>query len=138
MKSEQIINSRQSLEAYKMFLEAQFEINKYLRMNMKTGRQRTTTQNAALHLFCGQLSETLNDAGLDFRVFVKQGYPVPFTKELVLDYIWRPIQKAITGMESTTKPTRNEYSAIYDSLNVKIAEYGVYVPWPTIETKKQK
>ena len=138
MKSEQIINSRQSLEAYKKYLDVQFEINKYLRMSIKTGRQRTSTQNAALHLFCGQLSDALNDASIDFRVFVKEGYRVPFTKDLALDYVWRPVQKAITGHTSTTQPQTYQYSKIYDSVNVKIAEYGIYVPWPTIETKKQK
>ena len=129
--TEQIINSRKSLEAYKVFLDAQFEEHKYLRLSLKTGKQRTLTQNASLHLFCTQLSEALNDAGFDFRTFVKEGYPVPFNEMLVKEYLWKPIQKAITGKESTTKPTRKQYGEIYKSLNVKMAEHGVYVPWPS-------
>ena len=131
---EQVINSRQSLETFKASLDAQFEKHKFLRLTVKTGKQRTLTQNKALHLFCTQLAEAMNEAGLDFRVFIRDGYPVPFTAELVKDHIWRPIQKAITGKESTTKPERHEYGLIYDSLNVKLVEHGIYVPWPCKET----
>ena len=50
-------------------------------------------------------------------LIVKEGYPVPFNAELVKDYLWRPIQKAITGKQSTTQPETHEYSLIYDALN---------------------
>ena len=131
MKAEQIINNQQSFDAYKIYLEAQFEKHHYLRVSLKTGYKRTLTQNAALHLFCTQVADALNDGGFDFRTFVKEGYPVPFNEMLVKEYLWRPIQKAITGKESTTKPTRAEYGLIYDSLNIKLAEHGIFIPWPS-------
>ena len=131
--SETIINSKQSLEAYKAFLDAQFEQHKFLRLSMKTGKQRTLSQNSALHLFCQQLADALNDAGFDFRTFIKAGYAVPFNDQLVKNFIWRPIQKAITGKDSTTKPETSQYAEIYDVLNVKLAEYGLFVPWPCKE-----
>jgi hypothetical protein len=128
--AEQIINSEQSLEAYISYLRTQYGKHKYLRMTVKSGRQRSNTENAALHKFCTLLAEALNDGGFDFRLFIKDGYPVPFTMGLVKDHIWRPIQKAVTGCESTTKPVRGQYGEIYDVLNVKLAEHGIYVPWP--------
>ena len=131
-----IINSEQSLAAYKLFLDAQFKKHKFLRMTVKTGKQRSKTQNAALHLFCSQLADALNDAGFDFRTFVREGYPVPFNENLVKEHLWKPIQKAITGKESTTKPERHEYALIYDSLNLKLAEHGLFVPWPCKESKQ--
>jgi len=134
-KGEQIINSRQSLDAYKAYLDTQFDKHKYLRVTSKTGKQRTLTQNSSLHLFCSMLAAALNDAGFDFRVFIKEGHPVPFNEKLVKDHIWRPIQKAITGKDSTTKPETHEYADIYDALNVKLAEHGIYVPWPCKETQ---
>ena len=134
--SESIINSRESLEAYKVFLDAQFEKHKYLRLTVKTGKQRSATQNAALHLFCSQVADALNNAGFDFRAFIKDGYPVPFNEILVKEYLWKPIQKAITGKDSTTKPERHEYALIYDSLNLKLAEHGLFVPWPSKESKQ--
>ncbi len=135
---EQIINSAASLAAYKKYLDVQFEKHKYLRMTLKSGKQRSTTENAALHLFCSQLSAALNDAGYDFRVFIKDGFPVPFNEFLVKEYLWKPIQKAITGHQSTTKPKRGEYGEIYDALNVKMAERGIYVAWPSLAGKKAK
>ena len=131
---EQIINSQESLNAYKQYLDKQFEQHKYLRVSLKNGKQRTLRQNAALHLFCKQVADALNDAGFDFRLFIKDGYPVPWTEELAKDYLWRPIQKAVTGKISTTKPERHEYVEIYDVLNAKLAEEGIYVPWPQKDT----
>lgn len=130
---ETVLNSKESLEAYKSFLDDQFERHRHLRLTLKTGKQRSLTQNRALHLFCKQLSNALNDAGYDFRTFVKEGYPVPFNEMLVKEYLWRPIQEAVTGKVSTTKPKRAEYSQIYDVLNRKVAEYGLHVPWPSRE-----
>lgn len=132
--SEQIINSQQSLEAYIVFMRAEFEKHKYLRCTHKTGKQRTNTQNAAAHVFFEHVAVALNDAGFDFRVFIKDGYPVPFNENLVKEYLWRPIQKAITGKESTTKPETHEYALIYESLNIKLAEHGIHVPWPSKDT----
>lgn len=129
--TESIINSHLTLEAYKTFLDVQFEKYKYLRLNIKTGRQRTQQQNAALHLFCTQLADVLNDAGFDFRTFVKPGYPVPFNAELVKEYIWRPIQKIMFKKESTMKLNRDEVSKVYDVLNAHMAEHGIFVAWPS-------
>lgn len=127
---ETVINSKQALEDYKRFLDAQFEQHKYLRVMAKTGKQRSSSQNASLHLYCGMLAEALNDAGLDFRTFHKEGYDVPWTMDLVKDHVWRPIQKVMTGKESTTKPERSEYIQIFEVLNRKLSELGIYVPWP--------
>jgi hypothetical protein len=129
------INSAQSLQAYKDYLDAQFKKHKYLQVTIKTGRQRTTTQNASLHKYCQLLADELNEQGQDFRLFMKEGYEVPFTQDLVKEHIWKPVQKAMFGIDSTTKADRTQYSAIYDVLNRKMAEYGVYVPWPSEEAR---
>ena len=135
--SEVIINDIKTLNNYKAFLDAQFEKHKYLRLSLKTGKQRSGLQNKSLHVFCDQVAEKLNDAGFDFRLFIKDGYPVPFNAQLVKDYLWRPVQKAITGKDSTTKPERGQYIEIYDALNVKLAEHGIFVEWPCKLTDDQ-
>ena len=129
--NDTIINSQQSLDSYKIFLDTQFEKHHYLRVSMKTGQQRTGKQNNSLHKFCGDLAIELNSGGLDMRKFMKAGYPIPWTKETVMDNIWRPIQMALTGHKSTTKPLTSDYPMIYDALNVKLAEHGIYVPFPS-------
>jgi hypothetical protein len=105
-----------------------------LRIDVKTGKQRTNIQNACLHLYCTHVSEALNDAGISFTQFFKNGYEVPWSMEIVKDQMWRPIQKAITDKESTTEPLTNQYPKIYDYLNLKLGEHGIHVPWPSKET----
>jgi hypothetical protein len=126
----QTIASSQDLEAYIKNIRIRFEKDKIIKVDAKSGKTRTLTQNASLHKFCSLLAQAMNEAGFDFRVFIKEGYPVPFTEELVKEYIWKPIQKAVTGHESTTKPEPKQYSEIYDVLNLKLAEHGLYIPWP--------
>lgn len=126
-----VINSSASLEAYKTRLDLMFEEHKYLRVsNIRTGKNRSLSQNSALHLFCSNLASAMNDAGFEFRSFMNDGYAVPFSKQLVLDHMWRPVQKAVTGHESTRKPEMAEYFLIYDVLNSKLADHGIHVPWP--------
>jgi len=128
-----IINSQQSLDAYIKYLKAEFEKHKYLRVDLKTGKQRTNKQNACLHKYCEQLAQELNSQGLSFNAFFKEGVEIPWTMEIVKDNIWRPVQKAITGQESTTKPKASEYSKIYEVINRKVSNYGFYIPWPNKE-----
>ena len=125
-----VINSEKSLEDRIVFLREQFEKHKHLRVSILTGKQRSPSQNAALHVFCKLVADALNKGGFDFRVFIKDGFPVPFSADLVKEYLWRPVQKAITSEISTTQPKFEEYYMIYDSLNVKLAEHGIHVPWP--------
>ena len=131
----QTITNSQDLEAYIKNIRIRFEKDKIIKVDAKSGKTRTLTQNASLHKFCSMLAQAMNEAGFDFRVFIKEGYPVPFTEELVKEYIWKPIQKAVTGHESTTKPEPKQYSEVYDVLNVKLADHGLYVPWPCRERK---
>ena len=132
----QIINSQQSLDAYISHLQAQFEKHKYLRMDMKTGKQRTLTQNAALHKYCQLLADTLNDGGLDMRTVLKPEVDIPWTMESVKENLWKPIQKTAIGKNSTTQPLTNEYSIVYEILSKHLSEkLGVYVPWPSREAE---
>jgi len=134
----QVINSQQSLDAYIEHLRGQFDKHKNLRVDLKTGKQRSLTQNAALHLYCQHMAEALNDAGHDFRVLVKDDIDVPWSPELVKDYLWRPVQKAITGQDSTTKPERSQYSEIYEVINRHVSgKLGIFIPWPSKDTINQ-
>lgn len=131
---DQIINSEQSLDALIAHIRNQFEEHKYLKVSLSNGKQRSLTQNRALHLYCQHLADALNAAGLDFRTMIKEEIDVPWTMELVKDHLWRPIQKAVTGEDSTVKPERGEYSKIYDVLNKHLGEKkGLFVAWPTRE-----
>lgn len=135
--SDEIINSYASLVAHITKLTDDFNQHKYLRVSVKTGRQRTNTQNRALHLYLTNVADSLNSAGLDLRKTIKNDLDIPWTTELVKDNIWRIIQKASTGHDSTTKPLTSDYSTVYEIMNRHLsAKLGVYVAWPTLEHKK--
>jgi len=134
--SETVINSKQSLEAYIRHLRTQFDSHKYLRTTLKTGKQRSNPENNAMHRYCDQLSKALNDAGLDFRQTLRQDIEIPWNEYLVKEFLWRPIQKAMTGHTSSTKPKRGEYGKIYEVLNRHTsAKLGVFCVWPSKESR---
>jgi hypothetical protein len=96
----------------------------------KVDKQRTPTQNRCMHKFCNDVAEAMNDQGITFNMFFNPGFEMPWTKEIYLDNVWRVIQKAITGHDSTTRPTPKQYIEIYEILNRKHSEFGFHVPWP--------
>lgn len=56
---------------------------------------------------------------------------VPYTKENVKDYIWRPVQIALFQIASSKDLTTKQVSEVYEALNLFLIErFCVYVPWP--------
>lgn len=130
--TETIINSEQALKAYKFFLDQQFEQHKYLHCKLTTGRTRTNTQNAALHLYFKMLAEALNEAGFEYKYYIfDTEFEIPWTPELVKIQMWKPIQEKLTSKKSTTEPKTYDYGDIYDVLNRALARHNIYVPWPS-------
>jgi len=87
----------------------------------------------SLNLFCGQLSEALNLAGLDMPTVLKPGYKIWWTKHSVKELIWRPIQRAIYGKESTLDlRRREEASKIHEQIMHMLGEkHGLeYIDFP--------
>lgn len=128
------INSEKSLYDHIDYLRSQFKEHKYLRVEVKTGKQRSPTQNRCVHLYCEQVAENLTDAGITFDMFFKPGFEVPWNMLTVKNNIWRPIQIAICDKISTTEPLTTDYTEIYEYVNLKLAKYSIHVPWPSKES----
>jgi hypothetical protein len=135
VKTDQIIiNSAHSKELFIAQVSKLYDEHKYLRLTIKTGKQRSNLQNRSLHLYLAHLSEALNDAGYDMKRTLKQEIDIPWNEANAKEYLWRPIQKALTKKDSTTKPTTKEYTYIYEVLSRHLVEkFGVNVPWPNKE-----
>ena len=100
---------------------------------------RTPTQNNALHLYFEQLAETLNNAGLDVRVVLKPDVDIPWSKTMVKELLWRPIQKIYLKKKSTTRLTRAEVDQVYKILDRHLADkFGVLVDFPSLESLMEK
>lgn len=94
--------------------------------------QRTPLQNRALHLYFQLVADALNNAGLEKAVVLK-GMEIPWSKDSIKDDLWRPIQKALLGKESTTELNTKEIDEIFDVLNRHLAKFGIHEEWPSIE-----
>ena len=104
---------------------------------MSEGKQRTITQNRALHLAFTMLAEELNTAGLDMKTVFqrKPEVMIPWDTESVKKYIWKPIQKAQLDTESTTQLTTKDIDSVFDTVNRFMAEaFGVSIDFPSIES----
>lgn len=98
-------------------------------------KQRTQSQNKALHLYCAQLAKKLNDAGYtQERVLAEfnHSFVLPWTMEAV-KALFRVCSEAMYKKTSTAKLTTTEMKAIYQAFDARIAEIteGVRIDWPT-------
>ena len=98
--------------------------------------KRTIQQNRALHKYCKNLSEALNDAGLDARETLKPEVEIPWTPEMVKELMFKPIMKAMLEKESTTELNTGEVNKVYEVLNRHTAQkLGVSVEFPSEEER---
>ena len=90
---------------------------------------RTQKQNSSAHLFFRQLAVVLNDGGFSVMTVLKHDAEIPWTETLVKEHLWRPVQEAMTGKESTTDANKVEYSDIHMALCRHLAQtLGVVCP----------
>lgn len=124
------VNSDKSLEDFIENLRESYDKHKHLTISITTGQQRTSNQNRAMHLYCEHVAQELNNGGFEFRTFIKEGIHVYFTKDLVKDYMWRPVMEALFKKKSTVDLKRTECSEVYEVLNKHLSEKGIHVPFP--------
>lgn len=127
------INSEIALAKAQKQMADLWRENKYLEVKVeRKAKQRTLTQNRALHLFCQWLAETLNEAGYDMRKTLREDVELPWTQAAVKEHLWRPVQKAMTEKRSTTEITTVEPTAIHEVLSRHLGErLGLTCPpWP--------
>lgn len=133
MSEKLIINSLQSLAHALTMIDEAWHENKYLEIEItRKAKQRTLTQNKALHLFLTMLAEKLNDAGYDMRRTLKHDAEIPWNTASAKEFLWRPIQKALTQKTSTTEITTVEPTQIHEVLCRHLgSKLGVVCPpWP--------
>ena len=111
-------------------------------IEIKLIKQRTLPQNNAIHLWCTQMAEALNDSGSDYRHFVehvmKQGYQVPWSDNLYKRSVWHPIQSAMfpeavnaKGEVSTAALKPDQVTKVYEVANRKTGDFaGVTIQFP--------
>ncbi len=98
-------------------------------------KQRTGSQNNALHLYFMWLATELNLAGYTVQLVLKQKMDLDWTPSMCKELLWRPAQQAILKKKSTTELSKQQdIDLIYDHLNRHLGEkFGIHVKFPTDE-----
>lgn len=95
-------------------------------------KKRTEAQNNAMHLWFTQLADALNLAGWDMKKVIR--VDIPWSPYSIKENLWRPLQNAMFGKDSTTQLTTDEVTKIYEVINREIGNRtGVTIPFPSIE-----
>lgn len=69
------------------------------------------------------------------RKTLKPEIEIPWTKESVCDFLFRPIMNSMYQKESTTELTTKEMVKVADTLAGHLSEkLGITVDWPSIES----
>ena len=101
-------------------------------LDIKANKQRTLTQNRAIHKYCSMLAKDLNDAGYDMKKVIKEEVDIPWSEGNAKEFLWRPIQKALGLPDSTTDLATNEVSQVYEVLSKNLAEkFNITTPFPS-------
>ena len=95
-------------------------------------QQRSLTQNSAIHKYFELLSGEFNRKEVDMYAVLSSDIAVPWTPELVKELLWKKVQSAMFGIDSTSKLSRQQVSQVYDVLHKKLAiDHDVNVPFPS-------
>jgi len=98
-------------------------------------KKRTLQQNKALWKYFELLADELNSGGYDMRKTLKHTIDIPWDKNTICEFIWRPVQEAQLGKKSTTDLTTSEIDKIYETINRYLGEKtGVFVDFPSDES----
>jgi hypothetical protein len=126
-----VVNNKHSLQVFTKHIEHLYDTKGYVTLKWRTGKTRTHKQNNALHVYCRMLSEALNDAGYDMKKTLKQEVEIPWTTELVKQYLWKPVQEVVTGADSTSTAGTEDYDKVHQVLSKHLSEkFNVYIPFP--------
>jgi hypothetical protein len=100
---------------------------------IKIENTRTNQQNRALHKYFTLVAESLVEIGYDFtyvNILTGEMINIPFSADLVKNYIWRPLQEKIFEIESTRQLTTPMIDVILTALSNWLSDKGLEVNFP--------
>ena len=140
MKNEFIVNSDTTFGAAIGWINDFYQEHKFVKLTATSGKNRSSSQNNAIHLYCRMVAKELNDNG--FSAYIDR------SMEMVKD-LWRTVQAKLFPMESlmqnnlhtsikgsTKILNKKQVSEVYDVINRALIEKTdgkVCVPFPSQE-----
>lgn len=95
----------------------------------------TRSQQNSIHLYLTHVSQELQNEGhtmQDVVAEIKKAEITP-TMQALKEVVWKPMQKAMYGKDSTTQLSKLEVSEVYENCNRFFARFGVSVPFPSLQ-----
>lgn len=102
--------------------------------------KRTLKQNKSLHLWLYKLANELNGKGLDMRVVLKPEYKIRWDMKSAKENLYKPLAKAMYGVESTTELDTGQVSRVHEELmSVLIEKFPEldYIDFPSEEATNE-
>jgi hypothetical protein len=124
------ITDQEQLEAFFINAQQSFNKNKRLEFKIEAGK-RSKKQDSSMHVYCRQVAQCLNDMGITCNKFFNEGYEMKFSEDIIKRDIWKVVQLAMTGKESTKDLDKKEVSEVYEVVNKKLSEHGAHIAWPS-------
>ena len=128
------INSDQTKESVKQFVDKLWDQKSYIRFQYTFAKTRSGKQQAAMEVYFRLAAERLNDAGVYQQIdtkFFSEPMEIPWTQESFKN-IWKLVQNKMFEIESTTAIHADKVSKVYDAMNRGISERtGVHIPFPS-------
>ena len=96
--------------------------------------QRTISQNNSIHQYLKLVAHELQNQGQTMRDVIQKlpEVEIPATTYTLKEILWKPIQKASLGKESTTELTTAEVTLVYDIMSMFLAkEFQIDMPFPS-------
>lgn len=94
-------------------------------------KPRTLPQNKALHKWCQEIADTLNECGVSVAVYLEH-VEVDHTMETVKS-LFRAIGKEKFGIQSTAELTESQFRACIDEIHRHNANFGITMDFPSRE-----
>lgn len=84
--------------------------------------QRTDQQRKAIQVFCRNLAGELNGKGKYMQLVLKPTYELRWDMDAVKEHLYKPIAKALYGVESTTQLDTSQISKVHEQLMLMLVE----------------
>jgi len=140
-----IVNSSQSLKDVISLIEQTQKEFGYIEVEITVkGKARTGQQNRALHKYCDQMANKLNEGGVSYIKWlehkkyhgIETSWSMPKFKEVFKDYAGAKYPECIDkkGEPKTSKLTREQITKVYDLVNERMSViFGQGLDWPSLD-----
>lgn len=102
--------------------------------------KRTDQQNKALHVLFENIAFELNEIGETYKIISIGGIEkeVPYTANIIKNYIWRELQIILLDKESTTQLNTFELQSIFDCVDKWLSNKEIFIDFPSAESLNKK